>query len=198
MANLKLVPHANPQLSILHARVNTPKLHISMKHHRHYFNPTLRSQQQQPQHVQVHATTTHTPQHHGGEALLAGVPLGAMLLLLSGISLIASLLGLAVATPLFIFFSPLLVPAAFAIGMAVTAVLAAGACGLAGLVLFSWVVNYLRQMPRGTTMMTVLPEQAKRHVADMAEYVGQKTKEVGQDIQTRAHHAQGTTRMTVH
>ncbi|KAG4390597.1 hypothetical protein AAZX31_05G004400 [Glycine max] len=178
----------------------------------------VRSQQQQPQHVQVHATTTHTPQHHGGEggsgilnlipemsltgsqllALLAGVPLGAMLLLLSGISLIASLLGLAVATPLFIFFSPLLVPAAFAIGMAVTAVLAAGACGLAGLVLFSWVVNYLRQMPRGTTMMTVLPEQAKRHVADMAEYVGQKTKEVGQDIQTRAHHAQGTTRMTVH
>ncbi|KAG4914417.1 hypothetical protein JHK87_051974 [Glycine soja] len=182
---------------------------------------------QQPQHVQVHASSAHTPQqyryyqggaktqHHGGEgggvmslfpeisltgsqllALLAGVPLGGMLLLLSGVSLIASLVGLAVATPLFIFFSPVLVPAAFAIGMAVTAVLAAGACGLVGLVSFSWLVNCLRQMPRGTTTKTTMmrPEQAKRHVADMAEYVGKKTKDVGQDIQTRAH-AQGTTGM---
>ncbi|TKY50459.1 Oleosin 5 [Spatholobus suberectus] len=177
----------------------------------------LRSQPQ----VQVHTATTHrydggatpqqryyeggaAPQHGGGVvslvpeislsgsqvlALLAGVPLGGTLLLLAGVSLIASLAGLAVAAPLFILFSPVLVPAAAALGLAVAGFLAAGACGLVGLVSFSWVVNYLWQL-WGT-----VPEQlgeVKRRVADTAGHVGQKTKEVGQDIQTRAQEAKRT------
>ncbi|KAJ1389510.1 Oleosin [Sesbania bispinosa] len=122
-------------------------------------------------------------------AILAGVPIGGTLLFLAGISLIGSLIGLAVATPLFILFSPILVPAAITIGLAVAGILMSVACGLTGLMSFSWLLNYIRE-----TRWTV-PEQmdsAKRRMADMAGYVGQKTKEVGQDIQTRAQEAKRT------
>ncbi|KAL2335726.1 hypothetical protein Fmac_016939 [Flemingia macrophylla] len=117
--------------------------------------------------------------------LLASVPIGGTLLLLAGLSLIASLIGLAIAVPLFVLFSPVLVPTAITIGLAVTIVLAAGICGLTGIVTFSWVVNYLLRITQETKSLS---EKAKQHVADTARYVGQKTKEVGQDIELRERH----------
>ncbi|XP_027358765.1 P24 oleosin-like [Abrus precatorius] len=163
----------------------------------------------QPHQVQVHTTTTHRyeggattqPRYEGGVktlfpqrgpstsqvlAVVAGVFIGGTLLFLSGISLIASLIGLAITTPLFILFSPVLVPATITIGLAVAGVLASGACGLMGLMSFSWVINYVRQT-QGTVPVQL--DAAKRRVADMASYMGQKTKEVGQDIQTKAQEA---------
>lgn len=122
-------------------------------------------------------------------AVAAGVPIGGTLLLLAGISLIASLIGLAVVTPLFILFSPVIVPAVMTIGLAVAGILTSGAFGLTGLMSFSWLMNYIRET-RG-----IVPEQldyAKNRMADMADYVGQKTKEVGHDIQTKAHEAKRT------
>ncbi|KAL2335727.1 hypothetical protein Fmac_016940 [Flemingia macrophylla] len=121
--------------------------------------------------------------------LLASIPIGGTLLLLAGLSLIASLVGLAIAVPLFVLFSPVLVPAAITIGLAVTIVLAAGICGLTGIVTFSWVMNYLLRITQETKSLS---EKAKQHVADMARYVGQKTKEVGQDIERKAHDAKKT------
>ncbi|XP_020228887.1 oleosin 5 [Cajanus cajan] len=114
--------------------------------------------------------------------LLAGASIGGMLLLLAGLSLIVSLVGLMIAVPLFILFSPVLVPAASVIGIAVTSIIAAGTCGLMGLVTFTWMVNYLRRV-------MVTPEQAKRRIAEMAGHVKQKTKEAGQDIETKAQDA---------
>lgn len=159
-----------------------------------------------PHQVQVHTTTT--PRYEGGAnpprryeggvktlfpergpsttqilAILAGIPIGGTLLLLAGLSFIGTLIGLAIATPVFILFSPVLVPAAITIGLAVAGILTSGACGLTGLMSFSWVINYIRQV-HGT-----VPEQldsAKWRMADMADYVGQKTKDAGQEIQTKA------------
>jgi hypothetical protein len=98
-----------------------------------------------------------------------------------------------VTTPLFILFSPVLVPATIVIGLAVAGFLTSGAFGLTALSSFSWVMNYIRQT-QGT-----VPEQlesVKRGMADVAGYVGQKTKEagqktkeVGQDIQSKAQDA---------
>ncbi|MED6207271.1 hypothetical protein PIB30_034175 [Stylosanthes scabra] len=116
-------------------------------------------------------------------AILAGIPIGGTLLLLSGLSLLGTLIGLAIATPVFIFFSPVIVPAAITIALAVTGILTAGACGLTGLMSLSWIISYIRQV-HGT-----VPEQldsAKQRVADMADYVGQKTKDAGQEIQNKA------------
>uniref|UniRef100_J3LRV2 Oleosin n=1 Tax=Oryza brachyantha TaxID=4533 RepID=J3LRV2_ORYBR len=57
-------------------------------------------------------------------------PLGGLLLVLSGLALAASVVGLAVATPVFLLFSPVLVPAALLIGLAVAGFLTSGALGL--------------------------------------------------------------------
>ncbi|KAI4348190.1 hypothetical protein L6164_008944 [Bauhinia variegata] len=168
------------------------------------------SDRSQPHQVQVHTQGRHEGglQHHKGHlyppdynnnqrspstsqvlALLAGLPVGGTLLALAGLTLLGTFIGLAVATPLFIIFSPVLVPATIVLGLAVAGFLTSGAAGLTGLSSFSWVMNYIRQT-QGT-----MPDQldhAKRKMADMAGYVGQKTKEVGQDIQTRAHDTKRT------
>ncbi|XP_045812545.1 oleosin Ara h 10.0101-like [Trifolium pratense] len=130
-------------------------------------------------------------------ATVGGFFIGGTLLLLASISFIASLIGLAIMTPLFILFSPVLVPAALTIGLAVAGILTADACGLTGLMSLSWTVRYIRDLQEA------VPEQidsVKGRVADVASYVGQKTKdvgqktkEVGQDIQTKAHETKRST-----
>ncbi|RDX62719.1 hypothetical protein CR513_58915, partial [Mucuna pruriens] len=127
-------------------------------------------------------------------AVLAGLPIGGILLLLAGLTLAGTLTGLAIATPLFILCSPVLVPATIIIGLSVAGILTSGAFGLTALSSFSWILNYIRET-QGT-----VPEQletAKLRLADAAGYVGQKTKEVGQktkevgqDIQSKAQDAQ--------
>ncbi|CAI8594538.1 unnamed protein product [Vicia faba] len=126
-------------------------------------------------------------------ATLGGIFVGGTLLLLASVSFFVSLVGLTITTPLFILFSPILVPAVLTIGLAVAAVLTADACGLTGLISLSWVARYIR------VVQETMPEQVdsfKGRLADVAGYVGQKTKdvgektkEVGQDIQVKAHEA---------
>ncbi|KAF3944298.1 hypothetical protein CMV_029221 [Castanea mollissima] len=86
--------------------------------------------------------------------VLALLTVGGTLFALSGLTLLCSVIGLAVSTPLFIIFSPVLVPAAIVIGLAVTGFLCAEALGLTGLSSLSWVMM--------------------------------KTKEVGQEIESKA------------
>ncbi|KAG2611503.1 hypothetical protein PVAP13_4KG137700 [Panicum virgatum] len=60
------------------------------------------------------------------------VPLGGALLGASGLALAATLAGLALAAPLLVLFSPVIVPAALAAALAVSGFLAAGGLGVAG------------------------------------------------------------------
>ncbi|XP_004493360.1 oleosin Ara h 10.0101-like [Cicer arietinum] len=148
----------------------------------------------------THYSSDKSPSTSQVVAVIAGLPVGGILLTLAGLSLIGTLTGLAVTTPLFILFSPVLVPATIVIGLAVAGFLTSGAFGLTALSSFSWVMNYIRQT-QGT-----VPEQleyAKRRMADVAGYVGQKTKEagqktkeVGQDIQSKAQDAKRTSAAT--
>ncbi|CAN8266165.1 unnamed protein product [Cochlearia groenlandica] len=122
-------------------------------------------------------------------ALIAGVPIGGSLLALAGMTLAGSVIGLMLSIPLLLLFSPVLVPAALTIGLAVTGILASGLFGLTGLSSVSWVLNYLR----GTS--NTVPEQldyAKRRMADAVGYAGQKGKEMGQYVQDKAHDAHET------
>lgn len=78
-------------------------------------------------------------------ALATLVPLGASLLILAGLTLTVTVIGLAIATPLFVFFSPVLVPAALIIGISVAGVLTSGAFGITSLSSFAWLASYLRR-----------------------------------------------------
>ncbi|KAJ8449072.1 hypothetical protein Cgig2_004127 [Carnegiea gigantea] len=102
-------------------------------------------------------------------ALVTLFPVGAFLLFLAGLALTGSVLGLAVTAPLFVIFSPVIVPAALTIGLAVTGFLASGAFGITGLSAFSWIVT--------------------RRAREMARDVGQKTKEAGQEVSGKAREA---------
>lgn len=114
---------------------------------------------------------------------MVGVPVVGSLLALAGLLLAGSVIGLMVALPLFLLFSPVIVPAALTIGLAMTGFLASGMFGLTGLSSISWVMNYLRGTRR------TVPEQleyAKRRMADAVGYAGQKGKEMGQHVQSKA------------
>ena len=126
-------------------------------------------------------------------ALIAGVPIGGSLLALAGLTLAGSVIGFMLSIPLFLLFSPVIVPAALTIGLAVTGILASGLFGLTGLSSVSWVLNYIRG--RSDTV----PEQldyAKRRMADAVGYAGQKGKEMGQYVQDKAHEAHDTSLTT--
>ena len=125
-------------------------------------------------------------------ALITLVPLSGTLLFLAGLTLLGSIIGLCVTTPLFILFSPVIVPAVLLLGLAVTGFLSSGAFGLTGVSSLSRVVTYLRQA--GHNVPDDL-DYAKRRVADMAAYAGQKTKDAGQTIENKARES-GTTHTT--
>ncbi|KFK33105.1 hypothetical protein AALP_AA6G331800 [Arabis alpina] len=117
-------------------------------------------------------------------SLLVGVPVVGSLLALAGLLLAGSVIGLMIALPLFLLFSPVIVPAALTIGLAVAGFLTSGMFGLTGLSSISWVMNYLRGSRQS------VPEQleyAKRKMADAVGYAGQKGKEMGQQVQNKAH-----------
>ncbi|XP_052176193.1 oleosin Cor a 15-like [Diospyros lotus] len=106
------------------------------------------------------------------------LPVGGLLLLLAGITLTGTLIGLAVTTPLFVICSPVLVPAALTISLAVAGFLTSGAFGITALSSFSWILNNLRR-----TSVPEHLEQAKRRAQEGAGHVGQKAREMGQKTQ---------------
>lgn len=117
-------------------------------------------------------------------AIMALLPVTGILLGLSGITLVGTIIGLAVATPLFVIFSPVIVPAILTIGLAVTGFLTSGTFGLTGLSSLSYLFNMLRQSSLS------VPDQmdyVKGKLQDVGEYTGQKTKDLGQKIQHTAH-----------
>lgn len=141
-----------------------------------------------PQHVRHDAGVKSLLPQNGPSAsqvlaVIMLLPVGGTLLCLAGITLALSLIGLAVTTPLFIIFSPVLVPAFITISLAVTGFLSSGALGLSGLSSLSWVLNYFRKA--ADTMPEQL-EHAKQKAQDLLVYAGQKTKDVGQTIQNKA------------
>ncbi|XP_050225064.1 oleosin Cor a 15-like [Mercurialis annua] len=122
-------------------------------------------------------------------AVVTLLPLSGTLLFLAGVTLTGTMIGLAVTTPLFVICSPVLVPAAFVIGLAVTGFLASGAFGITALSSLSWMFNYLK-------MRGILPQrfdQAKRRVQETTGQLGQKAREMGQTVQGKAQEVTGKT-----
>nr|C0HM28.1 RecName: Full=Oleosin Cor a 15; AltName: Allergen=Cor a 15 [Corylus avellana]QEM21451.1 oleosin Cor-a-15 [Corylus avellana] len=110
-------------------------------------------------------------------AVVTLLPLGGFLLLLAGLTFAGTLIGLALSTPLFVLCSPVLVPAAIVIGLAVTGFLTSGAFGITGISSLSWILKYLR----GTSVPEQM-EHAKRRAQDTAGHLGQKARETGQTV----------------
>ncbi|KAK7330527.1 hypothetical protein VNO77_24722 [Canavalia gladiata] len=86
-----------------------------------------------------------------------------------------------VATPLFVIFSPVLLPATLVVGLSVAGFLASGAFGATSFSSFAWLAAYIRR------------EHAKLPGLDTAGYVAQKNEEVGDSVARKAQEAQKET-----
>lgn len=112
----------------------------------------------------------------GSQALAVAtlLPVGGGLLALSSLILVASLIGLAVLTPVFLLFSPVLVPAALLTALAVAGFLGSGALGLAGLSSLGFLLRKASAL-----VQNAAPEQVEQVRRRMGE-VGQKAKDAAQ------------------
>ncbi|KAJ3673006.1 hypothetical protein LUZ60_006380 [Juncus effusus] len=115
-------------------------------------------------------------------------PVGGLLLTFSGLALTASVIGLCLATPVFLLFSPVLVPAALLMGLAVTGFLLSGALGLGGLSSLTCLTNTVRGLFQKTPDYV---EQAKKRMAEATAHAGQKAKDAGDTIQSKTQQTAG-------
>lgn len=198
-----LIPLYHHQL----LRINSPRAATTIMTDRdRTYGTAITADRDRPQQIHIH------PRYEGGVqsllpkkgptasqviALVTLIPIGGSLLGLAGIILVGTLIGLAVATPLFVICSPVLVPAAIMLAGAVTGFLTSGAFGLTGLSSLSWVFNSFRQATGQEPL-----EYAKRRMQEgivqvgektkqAGEMLGEKTKQTGEAIKTKGHEAAG-------
>jgi len=104
--------------------------------------------------------------------MMAAITVGGALLLLAGITLTGTVVTLVVATPVLIFFSPVLVPVGTVLLLTTMGFLSAGGFGIAALSSLSWIVNYIRgKHPPG---------------ADKVDYARQRIASKAKDVKDRA------------
>lgn len=106
------------------------------------------------------------------------VTAGGSLLILSGLILAATVIALTIATPLFVIFSPVLVPAVITVALIFIGFLASGGFGVAAVTVLSWIYRYVTgKHPSGADQLDLarlkLASKA-REMKDRAEQFGQQ------------------------
>ncbi|KAK7410335.1 hypothetical protein VNO78_01041 [Psophocarpus tetragonolobus] len=119
---------------------------------------------------------------------LTAATIGISLLLLSGLTLTGTVIGLVIATPLLVIFSPILVPAAFVLFLVALGFLFSGGCGVAAIAALSWIYNYVSGSGNQHAGSDPL-EYAKGYLADKARDVKERAKDYGNYAQGRIHEA---------
>ncbi|WVZ21608.1 hypothetical protein V8G54_008930 [Vigna mungo] len=103
---------------------------------------------------------------------ITAVTIGISLLLLAGLIFTGTVIGLILATPLLVIFSPILVPAVFVLFLVTSGFLFSGSCGVAAIAVLSWIYNY-----------------AKGYLAEKARDVKERAKDYGSYAQNKIHEA---------
>lgn len=125
------------------------------------------------QHYHPHQSTQKHISNSQIITIITLFPLGGLLLLLAAITLTGTIIAVAAVTPLFVIFSPVLIPALLASGLALTGFFTSGAFGVTALSSLLWIFNYFRQ---GRTKQRV--QDTVGFVGHRARHVGHKTQEV--------------------
>ncbi|KAF8388894.1 hypothetical protein HHK36_025575 [Tetracentron sinense] len=110
---------------------------------------------------------------------LTAATIGAVLLVLSGLTLTGTVVSLVIATPVLVLFSPILVPAGIVIFLATTGFLFSGGFGVAALSALSWIYNYVAgKNPPGSEKL----DYARMRLANKAREVKERAKDYGQAL----------------
>ncbi|WMV33838.1 hypothetical protein MTR67_027223 [Solanum verrucosum] len=112
------------------------------------------------------------------------VTAGGSLLLLSGLTLAATVIALTIATPVLVIFSPVIVPAVITLFLLFSGFLASGGFGVAAISVLSWIYRYVTgKRPPGADQL----EQARHKLAAKAGEMKDKAQEFGQQHITGTH-----------
>ncbi|KAL1547997.1 oleosin L-like [Salvia divinorum] len=105
------------------------------------------------------------------------VTLGGSLMVLSGLTLTATIIGLVLATPVLVLFSPVLVPAAITVFSIMVGLVTAGGFGVVASFVFYWMYRYATgEHPVGADQI----DRARDKIAHAAHDVKEKAEQYGQ------------------
>ncbi|KAL3497557.1 hypothetical protein ACH5RR_040289 [Cinchona calisaya] len=108
------------------------------------------------------------------------VTVGGSLIVLSGLTLAATVIGLVLATPLLVIFSPVLVPAAITIFLIFAGFFTSGGLGAIASFVFYWMYRYATgKHPIGADKIDFAKEKIARAAREMrgeAEHLGHQTQ----------------------
>ncbi|XP_010915347.1 oleosin Ara h 15.0101 [Elaeis guineensis] len=105
--------------------------------------------------------------------------IGAGLLVLSGLTLTGTVIGLVAATPLLVIFSPILVPAAAVVAVVAAGLLLSGGFGVAAVSALTWIYNYVTgKHPPGADRLDEARAAIARKAKDYGRYVQTTTQEI--------------------
>ena len=132
------------------------------------------AQNQQPQHHQEQ------PQQLSRKVAktTTAVTLTGSLLVLSALTLAATVIGLVLATPVFVIFSPVLVPATIAVFLLGAGVFTAGGLGATATFVLTWMYKYVSgQHPVGADQLDMI----KSKIVGTAEDIREKSAQLGHE-----------------
>ncbi|KAI7749331.1 hypothetical protein M8C21_023666 [Ambrosia artemisiifolia] len=129
----------------------------------------------------MHHRQRNEPRVHTVVKAVTAASTGGSLLILSGLTLVGTVITLTMATPLLVIFSPVLVPAVITVFVLLTGLLTSGGFGLAAATVLSWMYRYV----------------AGEHRTHEARHkIGSKGWERDQHATGKGHHATGGVQLT--
>ena len=122
-----------------------------------------RQRQDQPRSTQLVKATT-------------AVVAGGSLLILAGLVLAGTVIGLTTITPLFVIFSPVLVPAVITVALLGLGFLASGGFGVAAITVLTWIYRYVTgKHPPGANQLDTARHKLMSKAREIKDYGQQQT-----------------------
>lgn len=128
----------------------------------------------------------HSPTSSQVLGLFTLLTAGGILLFLGGLTVTGIVITLLLLTPVFILFSPILVPAGFVLFLCTGGILAAIAAGVTTISVISWIYNYFKgRHPPGAEQI----DYARMRLQDTAEQMKHKARDITGAIQSKVQEA---------
>ncbi|KAL8112539.1 oleosin Cor a 13-like [Apium graveolens] len=133
---------------------------------------------QQPQHLRQHTHHYNQPLSTQVVKATTAATIGGSLMLLSGLTLVATVIGLVIATPVMVIFSPVLVPAAITLLLLIGGFLTSGGLGATAAFVLFWMYRYTAgKHPIGADQI----DYARHKLANAAYEVKEKAQHLGHE-----------------
>ncbi|OIW01745.1 hypothetical protein TanjilG_03883 [Lupinus angustifolius] len=131
-----------------------------------HFQPRHQSYNQHSPHQQQPKTTQLAK-------VATAVTAGGSLLILSALLLAGTIIGLAIVTPLFVIFSPVLVPAVVTVALLSLGFLASGGFGVAAMTVLTWLYRYVTgDNPQGSDQFGTARHKLMNRAREIKDYGG--------------------------